>query len=93
MLHQVLELELAKEYALRVKELAAQELLSAQAAKHAEELRTQSQALLDLQKETDLSLAERDHQMQQADEKHQVCHYPTSANPLYNLIEMSVRIG
>lgn len=69
---QVVELELAKEYALRVRELAAQEQLAGQAEAHAEELRSHRQLLQAAEQQREHSLAERDRREQVALEKHQV---------------------
>ena len=71
---QVVELELAKDYALRVKDMAAAEQASAAAAIHAAEVRAQKQMVVELRGETDMLLGERDKQLQQAREKHQVGH-------------------
>jgi hypothetical protein len=68
----VVELELAKDYALRVKDMAAAEQASVAAAAHAAELKAQKQMLFDLRQETDVLLSERDKQLQQSREKHQV---------------------
>lgn len=70
---QVVEVELAKEYALRVKELAGQEQQAASVAAHTKELQEERQRRQDLQTEMENSLAARDRQTQQADEKQQVC--------------------
>lgn len=69
---QVVELELAKDYALRVKDMAAAEQASTAATAHAAEVRAQKQMLFDLRQETDVLLGERDKQLQQNREKHQV---------------------
>ena len=68
----MVELELAKEYELRVKEMSAQEQQAALAAAHAEELRGQRQLLEELGREMEDSLSQRDKQLQHAGEKHQV---------------------
>jgi hypothetical protein len=60
----VVELELAKDYALRVKDMAAAEQASVAAAAHAAELKAQKQMLFDLRQETDVLLSERDKQFQ-----------------------------
>lgn len=68
----MVELELAKDYALRVKDMAAAEQANTAAAAHAAELKSQKQMLFDLRQETDVLLGERDKQLQQSREKHQV---------------------
>lgn len=68
----MVELELAKEYALRVKDMTAAEQANAIAAEHEREMKAQRTMLAEFQKESDSLLLERDRQMQQAHEKHQV---------------------
>lgn len=82
---QVVELELAKEYALRVKEVAAQEAQAAAAAAHSEALQAQQQLMEGLQQEMRANLVAHDKQLHQADERHQVranAALPWSANKL-----------
>lgn len=69
---QVVELELAKEYALRVKDVAAQEAQAATAATHNQALQAEQRALEELRLEMDASLTACDKQAHQADERHQV---------------------
>ena len=64
-------MELAKEYALRVKDMAAAEQANAATAAHAAELKAQRQMLLDLRQESEGLLSDRDGQLQQSQEKHQ----------------------
>ena len=67
----MVEVELAKEYALRVKDKATAEQVNAAAAAHAAELKAQRQMLLDLRQESEGLLSDRDRQLQQSQEKHQ----------------------
>ena len=64
-------MELAKEYALRVKDMAAAEQANAATAAHAAELKAQHQMVLDLRQESEGLLSDRDRQLQQSQEKHQ----------------------
>ena len=67
-----MELELAKEYALRVKDVAAQEAQAATAAAHAQALQAEKRALADVRQEMETGQAAGDRLLQQANERHQV---------------------
>lgn len=71
-------MDLAREYALRVKELAAQEDLAAQAARHAAELEGQRNLWDQRRQQIEALLAERERLMHLADEKHQASSCPAS---------------
>lgn len=73
-----MELELTKEYALRVKDMAAAEQANQMAAQHAQELKVQKQSLFDLKQEMEGLLSERDKQLVLTNEKHQAGTYTCS---------------
>lgn len=78
----MVELELAKEYALRVKDMAALEQANQAAAIHAQEIKAQKQMLFDLKQEMEGLLSERDKQLLQNNDKHQVASLNLSISRL-----------
>ena len=82
---QVVEVELSKEYTVRVREMAAAEAASAADAAHAAELAAQHQVLADTQQQAEDGLLEKDKQLRQVQEQHQVTghRYPPSRFPHY----------